>query len=75
MKNLESNISDKQFPDEYIKRARKLVYEYEKSLEDYRKNLSSFNGRDDRMNPVQKKLTAKLRQDISELRKAYNLNS
>lgn len=72
---MESNISDKLFPDEYIKKARKLVYEYEKSLEDYQKKLSSFNGRDDRMNHIQKMLTAKLRQDIAKLRKEYNLDN
>ncbi len=75
MKNLESNISDNQFPDEYLERSQKLIDEYEKSLEDYRKNLSPFKGRDDRMNPIQKKLTAKLRQDIAKLRKEYNLDN
>lgn len=70
---MESNILDKKFPDEYLEKSQKLIDEYENTLEDYRKQLAPFKGRDDRMSSVQKKLTIKLRQDIAKLRKEYNL--
>ena len=74
VKNLESNILDKKFPDEYLEKSQKLIDEYERTLDNYRNQLTPFKGRDDRMSSIQKRLTIKFRQDISELRKEYNLD-
>ncbi|MCM1508521.1 MAG: hypothetical protein NC177_15530 [Ruminococcus flavefaciens] len=72
--NSESNILDKKFPDEYLVKSQKLIDEYEKSLDEYRNQLTHFEGRDDRMNPIQKRLTVELRHNIAKLRKEYNLD-
>ena len=75
MKNSKLNISDKKFPDEYLEKSQNLIDEYEKTLDNYRKQLTTFKGRVERMSSVQKKLTIKLRQDIAELIKEYDLDN
>lgn len=71
---MELNTQGSQLPDEYVKKARELVKKRYQDEENYRKELTPFNGRDDRMNPICRKLDLQLRKDIAELRKQYNLD-
>ncbi len=73
MKNLESNTYESKLPNEYIEKANKLIQKRHQDEEDYRKKLAPFKGRDDRMNPICRKLDLQLRKDLAELRKEYNL--
>lgn len=74
MKNSESSTYDSQLPDEYVKQARELIKKRIQDEENYRKKLAPFKGRDDRMNPICRKLDLQLRKDIAELRKKYGLD-
>ncbi len=71
VKNLKLNTPE--LPDEYIKRANEVLEKYKKLEEEYRSQLSPFHGRDDRMSPIRKKLTAKMREEIKALRKDFGL--
>lgn len=71
---MELNTYEAQLPDEYVEKARKLIKKRYQDEENYRKKLTPFNGRDDRMNPICRKLDLQLREDLNELRKKYNLD-
>lgn len=65
--------STPELPDEYVKRSGEILDKYNKMEEEYRSQLPPIDGRDDRMSVIRKKLTAEMREEITALRKEFNL--
>ena len=70
--NLNSNT--KELPQEYVKRAQRLIEKKKQEENELRKSQKPVHGCDDRLNGALYKLDIQLSEDLAKLRKEYGLD-